>query len=432
MYFCGDTSFFSLNWALHTISAQKLTGTLRAFWNRESVELLTRGGEIVLATTRDPELYCPEAPITLVNIDEESTARARQHQRETGRPLFITLAHEGLVIREPSVQLVQHYGQKLFAQLWTASRVRFIFEQSEQLPEYAQEVPGEEDVDHWALSTLRFIQFGELGKHAEYDSEFDPGLHAGWIRARAATSSDRGGSAVRLAIQRRPLDRPDREESAARFEVCASHFVPFPRARNHRMLAADGRERETGKAWRLRADVRRVASASRTEMPSKTQSPASEEPSNIVALPDAGEVQAHRFSAPENFINRELSWLEFNRRVLEEAQDPTQPLIERVKFLTHRQLESRRVFRDSRRGDQAADRERNERCRSRWIERRRKHSTPFSATVHEMVATQYALWRDELLPALAKNGIRVHNVAQLNANAPPGRADISRRKSSRC
>ena len=44
--------------------------------------------------------------------------------------------------------------------------------------------------------------------------------------------------------------------------------------------------------------------------------------------------QEVRFSDPENFINRELSWLEFNRRVLEEAQDPTQPLIERVKFLT--------------------------------------------------------------------------------------------------
>ena len=40
------------------------------------------------------------------------------------------------------------------------------------------------------------------------------------------------------------------------------------------------------------------------------------------------------YSDPENFINRELSWLEFNRRVLEEAQDATQPLMERVKFMT--------------------------------------------------------------------------------------------------
>src|ERR687890_1819200 len=36
----------------------------------------------------------------------------------------------------------------------------------------------------------------------------------------------------------------------------------------------------------------------------------------------------------EHYLNRELSWLEFNARVLEEAADPTNPTLERIKFLS--------------------------------------------------------------------------------------------------
>jgi polyphosphate kinase len=36
---------------------------------------------------------------------------------------------------------------------------------------------------------------------------------------------------------------------------------------------------------------------------------------------------------PSLYINRELSWLKFNERVLDQTRDPTHPLLERVKFL---------------------------------------------------------------------------------------------------
>lgn len=167
-YFCGDTSFFSLNWALQTVAKEKLTGALRSFWHKDPVDLLTLNGEIVLATTRDPDLYCSEAPITLVNLDADRIAAARAQQVDSGCPLFITLAQEGLILQEPAMQLVEHYGQKLFAHLWTAPRVRFVFHQGE-LPSYATGIPVNPDIDNWALGTLRFIQHNELGPRGNYD-----------------------------------------------------------------------------------------------------------------------------------------------------------------------------------------------------------------------------------------------------------------------
>lgn len=174
VFFAGDTNFFSLNWALRTIGRESLSGVLRCFWNRADVELFTREGKVLLATTRDPELYCSEAPITLVNIDAGRVNEARTEQSRTGCPLFLTLAREDLIIRDAAAQLIQHYGQKLFGLLWGAPRVRFVFEQASEVPEFVRELVVEEDVDQWTLAAVRSVQFQDIAEKAVYDPNWIP------------------------------------------------------------------------------------------------------------------------------------------------------------------------------------------------------------------------------------------------------------------
>ncbi|MDR3265783.1 MAG: polyphosphate kinase 1, partial [Synergistaceae bacterium] len=67
---------------------------------------------------------------------------------------------------------------------------------------------------------------------------------------------------------------------------------------------------------------------------SKKKSPESASAEAPPLSEPSGAFPALRPDDPELYFNRELSWIEFNRRVLDEAMDPSTPLLEQVKFLS--------------------------------------------------------------------------------------------------
>lgn len=115
----------------------------------------------------------------------------------------------------------------------------------------------------------------------------------------------------------------------------------------------------------------------------------------------------------EHFNNRELSWLEFNARVLEEAQDPAVPLLERIKFLSifSQNLDEFYMIRVAGLKHQI----------SAGVEETSADGLApaqvlqaVSKRCHELTAIQHKLFCDELLPELGKNGVRMLATEQLD------------------
>lgn len=109
---------------------------------------------------------------------------------------------------------------------------------------------------------------------------------------------------------------------------------------------------------------------------------------------------------PEHFINRELSWLEFNARVLEEAQDTTTPLLERVKFLSifSSNLDEFFMVRVAGLREQAFDLEAPQDFNPDGVKAIGQLKM-INRRIKELIEDLYACWANEIVPSLVNEGI---------------------------
>lgn len=131
------------------------------------------------------------------------------------------------------------------------------------------------------------------------------------------------------------------------------------------------------------------------------------------AVPPPAPPSPPNLDDPALYLNRELSWLQFNRRVLEEAQDPTVPLLERLKFVAifGSNLDEFFMVRVGGVQDKAA---------AKIPLGSGADRTPPAAVldeigrvVRELVAAQYQCLNDDLLPALQARGVVIRRAAEL-------------------
>jgi polyphosphate kinase len=129
-----------------------------------------------------------------------------------------------------------------------------------------------------------------------------------------------------------------------------------------------------------------------------------------ISTPTTASSDLHR---PDLYINRELSWVEFNRRVLEEAQDSRHPLLERVKFLSifETNLDEFVMIRLAGLKDQLAAHVTNVSPDGLTAEQQLRAVRQCLAPLVQQVRQ---CWRDELVPLLVAQHIHILDYEQLD------------------